>query len=325
MSLLLAGGHHDPNLTVLANAAQTANVELLDMRLPASESPAFCWNLDEGAPQFQSQQMNARQNDVQLMNAKQIKATGAFIRHDVFGGMTDPRPEVSARASGWYQTLMGWLLSDPSIRLFNRHISPAAMNKPAALMFAREAGLRIPPTWITNEPGKFANDSLDPLKLSSLKLDQLEHSQQEKMIAKPVLGGDYCYSLAEALAKTDLRNGIAAVPAIVQKRLAAPEIRIYVIGSSAFAFEVRSASLDYRVNQDAELILLPEVPQELFLLRKLMSRLGMDFGAADFKTDPDTGQLVFLELNTGPMFARFDQVSGGQICAAIIRELTVTN
>ena len=32
--------------------------------------------------------------------------------------------------------------------------------------------------------------------------------------------------------------------------------------------------------------------------------------------------MVFLELNTSPMFARFDQVSGGKVCAAIIRELT---
>jgi len=115
---------------------------------------------------------------------------------------------------------------------------------------------------------------------------------------------------------------VAAAPAIVQKRLIAPEIRIYVIGHSAFAFEVRSVSLDYRVNQDAELVLLQSVPPELAMLRKLMSRLGMDFGAADFKTDPETGQLVFLELNTSPMFARFDQVSGGKVCAAIIRELT---
>jgi glutathione synthase/RimK-type ligase-like ATP-grasp enzyme len=112
------------------------------------------------------------------------------------------------------------------------------------------------------------------------------------------------------------------MPAIVQKRLVPPEVRIYVIGQSAFAFEVRSSSLDYRVNQDAELILLPEIPPELSMLRKLMSRLGLDFGAADFKTDPDTGQLIFLELNTSPMFARFDQVSGGQLCAAIIHELT---
>jgi glutathione synthase/RimK-type ligase-like ATP-grasp enzyme len=141
------------------------------------------------------------------------------------------------------------------------------------------------------------------------------------MIAKPVAGGDYCYSLAEALAKTDLRGGLAASPAIVQHRLVPPEIRIYVIGQSAFAFEVRSNSLDYRVNQDAELILLPQVPPELSQLRQLMSQLGLDFGAADFKTDPDTGHLVFLELNTSPMFARFDHASQGQVCEAMLKEL----
>jgi glutathione synthase/RimK-type ligase-like ATP-grasp enzyme len=288
MALLLAGGHEDPNLTVLADAARRAKVETLDLRLPAAESPAFCWNPGDGAPRLLD---------------KTIAATGAFIRYDVFGGMKDPRREVPARAMGWFQTLMGWLLSDPRIRLLNREMSQAATNKPAALIFAREAGLRIPPTWITNEPARFTAH------------------QVERMVAKPVLGGDYCYPLEEALARTELRGGLAAVPAIVQKRLVAPEVRVYIIGQSAFAFEVRSSSLDYRVNQDAELILLPELPQEHSLLRKLMLHLGLDFGAADFKTDPDTGQLVFLELNTSPMFARFDQVSGGQVCAAIIREL----
>jgi hypothetical protein len=200
------------------------------------------------------------------------------------------------------------------------------MNKPAALVLAREAGLRIPQTWVTNEVSKLAGNGVNHSQPEGERRENVnqEDNQLGKMIAKPVLGGDYCYSLPEALVKTNLRNGLAAVPAIVQKRLIAPEIRIYVIGESAFAFEVRSGSLDYRVNQDAELILLPEVPTELAMLRKLMLRLGMDFGAADFKTDPETGQLVFLELNTSPMFARFDQVSGGQVCAAIIHELTAT-
>ena len=289
MTLLLAGGYEDPNLTVLAEAAGKTDVELLDLRLPALESPAFCWDLEHGAPQF---------------SGNSIKATAAFIRHDVFSGMKDPRPEVSTRTSGWYQTMMGWLLADPGIRIFNRRIDQAAMNKPTALVLAREAGLRIPSTWITNAPGNFNN------------------GHKEEMIAKPVLGGDYCYSFTEALEKTMLRNGLAAVPAIVQKKLVAPEIRIYVIGESSFAFEVRSGSLDYRVKQDAQIIFQPEVPKEVVQLRKLMTRLGMDFGAADFKTDPDTGELVFLELNTGPMFARFDRESGGKVCAAIIHELT---
>ena len=286
MTLLLAGGHEDPNLAVLADAAQKARIEFVDFRLPVAESPAFCWDLQHGAPRFSD---------------KDTTINGAFIRHDVFAGMKDPRPAVNARALAWYQTVMGWLLSQPQICIFNRHMSQAATNKPAVLVLAREAGLRIPPTMITNEAEKL-------------------RAELELMIAKPVLGGDYCHSLEDALAKADLRSGLAASPAIVQKRLVPPEVRIYVIGQAAFAFEVRSNSLDYRVSQDAELMLLPEVPQELSMLRKLMSRLGLDFGAADFKTDADTGQLVFLELNTSPMFARFDQISGGQVCGAIIRE-----
>ncbi|HLJ88913.1 MAG TPA: hypothetical protein VKZ53_18990 [Candidatus Angelobacter sp.] len=39
--------------------------------------------------------------------------------------------------------------------------------------------------------------------------------------------------------------------------------------------------------------------------------------------DPDTGHLIFLELNTSPMFARFNVVSEGRISTAMVRELMV--
>jgi glutathione synthase/RimK-type ligase-like ATP-grasp enzyme len=287
MTLLLAGGEDDPNLAALAIAAHRASVALLNLRIPSGESPAFSWN-PEGAPHLAGQELNP---------------SAAFVRYDVFAGMNDPRPQVNSRAVAWYQTVMGWLLSQPRIRIFNRDVSQIATNKPASLVCAREAGLHVPATLVTNEVEKF-----DAEKLSSL-------------VAKPVAGGDYCHPLAEALEKAELRGGLAATPAIVQKRLVAPEVRIYVIGQSAFTFEVRSSSLDYRMHQDAELVLLPEAPKEVIMLREFMSRLGLNFGAADFKTDPDTKQLLFLEFNISPMFARFDEVSGGQLCAAIIREL----
>ncbi|NER99558.1 MAG: hypothetical protein F6J86_38060, partial [Symploca sp. SIO1B1] len=119
----------------------------------------------------------------------------------------------------------------------------------------------------------------------------------------------------------EFRNGCAAMPAIVQNRLVAPEVRIYVVGNHAFAFEIRSQHLDYRVKQDAQVIPLATIPAEVELLRKLMVTLGMDFGAADFKTDPNTEQLVFLELNSSPMFVRFDQVLDGALCEAMIQTL----
>lgn len=111
------------------------------------------------------------------------------------------------------------------------------------------------------------------------------------------------------------------MPAIVQNRLVAPEIRIYIIGNHVLAFEMCSPSLDYRVNQDAQVIPVDVPTQEAELLRKLMARLQMDFGAADLKTDPEIGELVFLELNTSPMLVRFDQVSNGAVCTAMIETL----
>ncbi|HLJ88915.1 MAG TPA: hypothetical protein VKZ53_19000 [Candidatus Angelobacter sp.] len=288
MALLIAGGYDDLNLSVLADAAGRANLECFDTRIPTAESPSFSWNPGGGPPRFSD---------------REIKVAGAFIRHDVFSGMKDPRPQVAVRAFAWHQAIMGWLLSDPRIRIFNRHISLIASNKPAVLVLAQQEGLRIPPTMITNETSRF------------------EPEEVRHKIAKPVGGGDFCYSLEEALAKTNPRDGLTASPAIVQKRLVAPEVRIYVIGQSTFAFEVRSESLDYRVKQDARLVLLADVPPEAHRLRNLMARMNMDFGAADFKTDPDTGHLIFLELNTSPMFAQFDQISGGQISDAMVGEL----
>ena len=57
-------------------------------------------------------------------------------------------------------------------------------------------------------------------------------------------------------------------------------------------------------------------------LHALMREFRMDFGAADFKTDPDDGDLVFLELNTSPMFARFDAACGGALCRAMVEHLS---
>ena len=76
-----------------------------------------------------------------------------------------------------------------------------------------------------------------------------------------------------------------------------------------------------KVDQDAEVIFLGEVPSEVESLRVLTAKLNMDFGAADFKSDPQTGKLVFLELNTSPMFARFNQVSQGALCTAMLKTL----
>src|ERR1700743_3133817 len=189
MALLLAGGEDDPNLIALMKAAADAGVETLELRISSNESLAFSWDPATGTARVAGQELKPR---------------GAFIRYDAFANMKDPRPAVNARALGWYQTFMGWLLADPCIRIFNREISQIASNKPASLLRAREAGLSIPSTLVTNE------------------VESFDAGERDSLVANPVAGGDFCHPLADAVNKAELRGGLAAIPAIVQKRLVAP-------------------------------------------------------------------------------------------------------
>lgn len=56
-------------------------------------------------------------------------------------------------------------------------------------------------------------------------------------------------------------------------------------------------------------------------LGALMSAQGRDFGAADFKTCPETGRFPFLEVNSAPMFSGFDRVARGAIAAPMLDAL----
>lgn len=292
--LLIAGGLLDPNLQALADAAADLGVAWVDWRHPKEASPPFHWDLtqpDHGP-------------DADLPSPwgpPGSRPRGAFIRQDVFAALADPRPEVAQRALGWFTAVHGWLLAHPGIRHFNPDMSPHALNKPAALLRARRHGLRIPDTTVSNDT-VWLNARL-----------------ARPTIAKPVAGGGLCQTLDEALAT--VQADYCAMPALIQPRLASPEMRVFVVGTAAHAFELQSPSLDYRAEQDAQISRAPLPEPQLASLRALMRDLRMDFGAADFKTDPDTGELVFLELNTSPMFARFNQVSEGRLAADMVRQL----
>jgi hypothetical protein len=122
------------------------------------------------------------------------------------------------------------------------------------------------------------------------------------------------------LRETELRGGAAAAPAIVQPELAPPEVRVFAIAGELLAFRVVSEALDYRTDRAARVERMPigDLPEGVAggLLR-LSSNLGLDYAAADFKACPETGRLLFLEINSGPMFAAFDRASGGAIARAM--------
>ncbi len=100
------------------------------------------------------------------------------------------------------------------------------------------------------------------------------------------------------------RDGVLPAPAIVQEEPAPPEARAFLAGERYFAFDVASPDLDYREHQNVRPTFLEQVPDGLERgLGVLTDELGLDFAAADFKTCPRSGKLIFLEaihLADGP-------------------------
>lgn len=103
-----------------------------------------------------------------------------------------------------------------------------------------------------------------------------------------------------------------------------PEFRVYRIGESYFACNINSETLDSRVDRQGSIIYLDidTFPQDvLSKIKDLTTHIGCDFCAIDIKTDPETKELVFLELNNGPMFMGYDKTSGGTMAAEMVRYL----
>ena len=286
--LLIAGGETDPNILSLLRRARARGLPVLPVLAGPQATPALTWDV---------------QADTLSLDGREVRPAAGFMRGDVFHALADPRPAVGFRAQAWFTALHGWLLAHGDVRMMNRGYA-GQTNKPFMLHAAAACGLRIPRTLITNE------------------LDALERREgAAEMIAKPVPGGGHTQMVGELLATTPRRDGRSAAPAIVQQRLVAPEVRIYGVGGRFLPFAVISEHLDYRADAGArvEPHAVESIDPELIAsLGRLMERLGMEYGAADFKTDAETGELVFLEINSGPMFAAFDRASAGAVSDAIL-------
>lgn len=292
--LLITGGSSDPNLEVLEQKARDIGIPAHFLKVGPEDSPVLSWDLLE---------------DRLTLNRKLVSPQSLFIRYDAITEIADPRPEVVHRAYGWFTTVFGWALAHPSVRLLNRAYEGKITNKPFTLQLALQAGLSIPVTVVSNDLERIS-----------------ETARDHPLIGKPVAGGDYCYPMEEALETVTEQKGIAAIPAIVQNRLVPPEVRLFFVGDEFFAFKVDAETLDYRRSKNWQIncLDLSSLPQEIFVgLQNLNKSLSLDFGAADFKACPQTGKLLFLEVNSQPMFAAFDEACNGKLAQSILNWLSV--
>ncbi|HKY05535.1 MAG TPA: hypothetical protein VJQ56_11630 [Blastocatellia bacterium] len=286
--VLVAGGDSDPNLGVMIACLQNRGVAHEALLVGANSHPRITWDMD---------------TDILSINGEIRRPAALFVRSDVFTGLAARRPEPFQRAMAWFTAVTGWALSHADVRILNRASALNVTNKLQVLYLARQVGFEIPSTLVSNDYSLLSNEIAS-----------------RELIVKPVNGGDFARDLKDVLAAAIVSSGSLASPGIVQERLVPPEIRVYKINGRYFPYQLVADALDYRSTTDCKVVPLEvtDLPRGLTdRLGDLMDRLGMDFGAADFKACPRTGRLQFLEVNSGPMFAAFDAVSDGRLTNAI--------
>lgn len=288
--LLIAGGGQDPNLPWLQAAAERMGVACRGIFVDNDQLPRFTWTVGEPA----------------AVDGISLDCRPAFIRYDVFTQLKEGTPSAASTASAWFAAVNA-LCNAAGTFTFNRDISSLSASKPAMLSLAAKSGFRTPRTLVSNS-----------------RTDVATFAGTAPAIAKPVAGGSYAMPLPQAVAETLWEAELSPSPAIVQPMLAYPERRIYQVGPEVFAFDIASATLDSRLDPNIRITAFDAatLPREILdALRDLTDRLRCDFCAVDMKSDPETGELVFLELNNGPMFKAYDKAAGGTMAEAMVRYL----
>lgn len=181
----------------------------------------------------------------------------------------------------------------------------ASEYKPYQLRVAQDTGLRIPRTIVSNDPAairlayrEFGSMIVKPTRSGHFKQGSEEFSIFTSRLTDEHLG-----------ALDDARWAPSIYQELIKKRY---DIRVTCVGQRVFAAAIHSqtdplACVDWRQTGNPELPHSPiELPAELIEgIRRLMARLGLEFGCLDFALTPE-GDYVFLEVNPGGQWLWLD-------------------
>lgn len=206
----------------------------------------------------------------------------------------------------WYSLDAFWV-NDPAR-------DQIAHRKAYQLGAAQDAGLRIPQTLITNDPRE-ARAFADARGYRGIVYKAFSATQEEWRETR-VLKQE----------EIDLLESVRYAPVIFQEYIEAVyDVRVTMVGGQVFAAAIHSQQTEYPVDfrmdiasARIEAVQLPDEVEEL--LRDLMRRLGLEYGAIDMRRTPDD-RFVFLEINPAGQWLFIEQESGQQIAGALARRL----
>ena len=204
---------------------------------------------------------------------------------------------------------MGWLLKlhDRGARLVNPPQAASVLQfKPFQLHALRLAGARVPRTLISNDP----------------KAVRAFHAEVKDVIYKPITGGAMTRALdAETLFSLDSVKG---APVIFQERIEGDDLRVMLAGEeivSSVAIRTPEQHLDFRADPvysgggaTYEEVRLPD--DVVAMCREAARKCGLLFAGIDIKRTA-SGEWVFLELNSSPVYLDVELKLGHPISRAI--------
>ncbi len=221
-----------------------------------------------------------------------IQPASVFLRYNVFAGNAEKNLAV-------FDTIQSYVLAWPEINVLNRRCMTDANNKSRNLRHAKTLGLSIPETLVMGD--------LTPLQTIP---------DPASRAIKPLGGGAHTLSVLETYQDIDRLANLG--PQFVQERLEGENLRVFCIDAETYCFHLQTTKLDYR--EDASVEVKPfETPTELIEpSRRLASEIGFDYCALDFRYRSEMKSPVFLEINSFPMFVRFDDAGNNCLVNAMI-------
>jgi RimK-like ATP-grasp domain len=196
------------------------------------------------------------------------------------------------------------LFEDLSCPVVNRAAGGMSNNsKPYQALLLRRAGLRVPPTLVTNDP----------------EAVRAFHAAHGEVVYKSLSGiRSIVRRLGpEAISRLKhLRDG----PAQFQAYVPGSNVRVHTVGNRIFAVRVRSDAVDYRYAHldglavEMEPTVLPRAVEQACLA--VARDLDLLFAGIDLKETPE-GDWYCFEVNPCPGFLYYERNSGLPISAAL--------
>lgn len=207
----------------------------------------------------------------------------------------------------------GLLRSLPCLWVSHPDAIWAAEWKPKQMCYAKQLGLRVPRTLLTNDPE--AAWSFFEECQGEVIYKPLSQGIPRPQIGEPWQGAVYTSKLTRSILQEHLST-IAFTTALFQEYISkAFELRINVIGSHVFAAEIHSqhskrAKIDFRLGYEDLHYGIHKLPVSIEkACRQLVRLLDLQFSAIDMLVTPD-GEYVFLELNSNGQWGWIENHTG---------------